>query len=271
MWVRALLLLLVFVAGAAHAQELPSPDLIASDSRYLADLPGPDGRAPRGLTIWRAPSTPGVQLLPTLYVADGARGVYLAAARLRGPIEARQIPPIQIIGLDPHPNTREEEYGRVGRARYRAHERWVLDVVIPWAERVARASPQHRVIAGYSNGGDFALAMAADHPDIFSGVLAHSAVSTQRLRLDARAANVRWVVTAGRIEMSGYAAAAQSVARIAVREQGGALRICTGDWGHDYTSWVELTPGSVAWMFGFPETDVATPLEREACTNTERH
>jgi enterochelin esterase-like enzyme len=255
------------VASGARAQDaaLAEPQLIASEARYLADLEGPSAGHTRGLTIWRAPSTPGGVLLPTLYMADGERGVYLAAAHLRPAIEAGLIPPIQIIGMDPDPAHRREEYAEPGRARFRAHERWVLDVVIPWAERVARASPEHRAIGGFSNGGDFAIAMGARHPDIFSAVLAQSPVSTQTFRLDARAANVRWALSAGRIEMNGYAAAAVSTVAASVADQGGVLRRCSGTWGHDYASWVDLTPGAVAWLFGFPSERVSTQLERNSC------
>lgn len=264
MWLLALVFALC-MASAAQAQEIANPDVIAAETRFLGDLPGPDGRTPRGLTIWRAPSTPGDVLLPTVYVTDGARGVYLIAARLRAPIEARLMAPVQVIGLDPHPTDREAEYGRVGRARYRAHERWVIEVVIPWAERVARADPHRRVIAGYSNGADFALAMVADHPDLFTGVLAHSPVATERLRLDARAGDVRWAISAGRTEMNGYAALSLSIAEAAAREQGAAVRRCSGTWAHEYATWSELTPGAVAWLFAF-DADVATQLERDACT-----
>lgn len=265
MWRALLSALVLMIAANASAQEIAPPELIESEVRYLATLQGPRAGTTRGLYIWRAPSTPGDVLLPTIYVADGDRGVYLVAARLRAPIEAGRMAPIQVIGLEPDANYREEEYGQIGRARYRAHERWVLETVIPWAERVARADPSRRAIGGFSNGADLAVNMAADHPDVFHAVLAHSPVATQRLRLDARAAHIRWAVSAGRIEMGGYAAASQSVIEIAVRGQGGTMRRCAGNWGHAYESWLDLTPGSVAWLFGF-DADVASALEREACS-----
>lgn len=261
---------LVALAGPAQAQGIAPPELIASEAR-IVELDGPEPGTPRALTIWRAPSTPGVILLPTLYVADGANGVYVAAARLRGAIESRLIPPVQIIGMDPDLRHRAVEYGEPGRSRYRAHERWVLETVIPWAERIARASPHQRAIAGYSNGGDLAIAMAAAHPDIFSGVVAASPVSTETLRLNSSAANIRWALSAGRIEMQARAALSVGVAGDAARAQGAAVRTCTGTWRHDPAAWIDLAPGAIAWVFAFPAaTEVASPLEREACRVVER-
>lgn len=264
---RRVLLCVAFLTSAAHAQDALAPappELIQSEARYLPTLEGPQPGVARGLTIWRAPSTPGGVLLPTLYMADGERGVYLVAARLRQPIEDGLIPPIQIVGIDPDPRHRTEEYGRPGRARFRAHERWVLETVIPWAERVARASPEQRAIGGYSNGADFALAMAEAHPDVFTAVLAHSPLTTEVVRINADGARIRWAVSAGRMEMNGRAAYAMSVVESAAASAGARARICSGTWGHDYESWLDLTPGAVAWMFGF-DVDVATPLERGAC------
>jgi len=269
---RSLLFCFVLgLAGASQAQEieLASPEIINSEARYLGDLEGPGSGTPRGIYIWRAPSTPAGVLLPTLYMADGRAGLYVAAARLRGAIEAGTAPPIQIIGLDPDfdARNRTSEYTDVGRARFRAHERWLLDTVIPWAERVARASPQQRVIGGYSNGAAFALFMGARHPDVFAGVLAHSPVATaETFHVDARAGGVRWALSAGRFEYSGYPARAISVVEAVVHTEGAAVRSCTGDWGHEGSAWIDLSPSAITWLFQFPGGDaVATPLEREAC------
>ncbi len=273
---RSLLIgFILLFAGASRAQEteLASPEIINGEARYLGDLDGPQSGAPRGVYIWRAPSTPAGQLLPTLYMADGREGLYVAAARLRAAIEAGTAPPIQIIGLDPDPDARNRtrEYTDVGRARFRAHERWLLDVVIPWAERVARASPQQRAIGGYSNGAAFALFMGARHPDVFTGVLAHSPVATaETFHADARAGGVRWALSAGRLEYGGYPARAISVVRAVVRAEGAAVRSCTGAWGHEGSAWIDLSPGAITWLFQAPSAAaVATPLEREACDVTE--
>jgi hypothetical protein len=201
-------------------------------------------------------------------MADGAPGLYVAVAMLRSAIEAGQIPPVQVIGLEPDERNRTSEYTDLGRARFRAHERWLLEVVIPWAERVARASPSQRAVGGYSNGAAFAIFMGAEHPDVFSGVLAHSPVAeASTFHIDQRADSMRWALSAGRLEYGGYPARALSVVASVARGQGATVRSCRGAWRHGAEPWIDLSPGTIAWLFDFPGADaVATPLEREACS-----
>lgn len=260
-------------ATAASAQDLTpaSIETIEAETRFLGDLAGPQPNTQRPIAIWRAPSTPSGPL-PTLYVTDGANGLYVIAARLRPAIEAGLMPAVQIIALypDSDPEHRTEEYIQRGRRRFEAHERWFLETVIPWAESVARASPTQRAVGGYSNGAAFALFVTASHPNMFSGVLAHSPVaSADSFNIHARAAHVRWALSAGRTEYGGYPLRATRVVAGAASEAGAAVRTCTGPWGHDPEFWANLTPGSVAWLFNFPEAEAAaTSLEREACRVT---
>lgn len=265
----ALLCALLFASHAsAQDAEPATPELINSEARFL-ELEGPSPGETRGVYIWRAPSTPGNQLLPTLYMADGAAGLYVVVARLRPAIEAGLIPPVQIIAMNPDPNRRgrTSEYIDRGRERFRLHERWVLGVVISWAERVARADPARRVVGGYSNGAAFAVFMGAAHPDIFSGVLAHSPVATaETFHANAGVSRMRWVLSAGRLEYGGYPAGAIAIVGATVRGEGGEVRLCRGTWGHEASAWIDLSPGSIAWLFRFEGTNrVATGLERESC------
>lgn len=259
-------------SAAAQDAEIASAELINGEARYLGDLEGPEAGTRRAIYIWRAPSTPGNELLPTLYMADGAPGLYIAAARLRAPIEAGVIPAVQIIGLEPDPRHRTSEYAELGRRHYRAHERWVLDTVIPWAESAARASPTQRAIGGYSNGAAFAIFMGAEHPDVFSGVLAHSPVSAvETFHANSRVGPMRWALSAGLSEYRGYPHRAVGVVEATVRGHGGLVRSCTGAWGHGAEAWIDLSPGAIAWLFDFPNADrVATVRERAACQVASR-
>jgi predicted esterase len=254
--------------AAAQALEPATPEIINAEARYV-ELPGPQPNTARGIYVWRAPSTPGGILLPTLYMADGAPGLYIAAARLRPAIEAGLIPPIQIIGIDPAPDRRDRtsEYIDRGRERFRAHEQWVLESVIPWAERVARADPTRRAIGGYSNGAAFAIFMGAAHPDAFIGVLAHSPVAAaETFHASPQAAQARWAMSAGQREYNGYPERAVSVVSAVVRGEGAEVRACSGPWGHEPEKWIDLSPGALAWVFRFANAEqVATPLERESC------
>jgi hypothetical protein len=264
-----LLLLAAFAAAApAGAQDGDEAviALIDGETRYMNDLPGPQPGTTRPIAIWRAPSAPSGPLA-TLYMADGADGVRVAAARLRPLIEAGVIPAVQVIGLFADPAHRQDEYIQLGRLRYRAHERWVLETVIPWAERVARASPHDRIIGGYSNGAAFALFMAAEHGDVFAGVLAHSPMAeAETFHIERSPQPLRWALSAGRGEYSAYPLRAINVVAAMAGAQGGEVRLCTGPWGHDPRVWAELSPGSIAWLFGFANAEAAaTPLEQQSC------
>lgn len=261
MW-RGVAISLLFL-GAAHAQ---APfEQVAAEARVYAEMPGPYPNTTRAISIWRAPSAPPGPL-PTLYVADGGRGLTIAAALIRAEIEAGHMPPIQIIGIASDPDRRQAEYVHRGGRQYAAHERWWLEVVIPWAEQNAAASPHHRVIGGMSNGADFALAMASAHPDVFAGVLAHSPVGDVRFDMPASAARVRWAVTAGRTEFAGDAARKLQDVEADARRAGAPARLCLGRWGHEPEAWADLSPGALAWLFQAENhAEIATPRERDAC------
>ena len=202
-------------------------------------------------------------------MADGGPGVYIVAARLRAAIEAGLTPPIQIVGMEPNPRNRDVEYGQPGRAAFVAHERWVLNVVIPWVERVARGSPTERAIGGFSNGADFALAMGAAHPDVFSAVLAHSPLITMDLHLETPGhERVRWALSAGLAEYDGLSQRVVGVMRAEAHTAGAPVRSCVGPWLHNAQSWIDLSPTAVAWMFNFPTDRIETPLERQSCRVT---
>jgi len=265
------LTLSLFLSQGALAEDLAiaSPEVIGAEARYKPDLDGPLPGTPRGIHIWRAPSTPETGLLPTLYMADGGPGAYVIAARLRAAIEAGLVPPIQIVGMEPNPRNREVEYGQPGRSAFVAHERWVLNVVIPWVERAARGSPTQRAIGGYSNGADFALAMGAAHPDIFSAVIAHSPLISLDLHINTPGhERVRWAMSAGLAEFDGLPQWVVGVNRAEAREAGAAVRTCVGPWLHNAQSWIDLSPSAVAWAFNFPIDHLETPLEQRSCQIT---
>ncbi|MFZ2030587.1 MAG: alpha/beta hydrolase-fold protein [Vitreimonas sp.] len=261
-------LVFMALANVARADELviAAPEVIGAEARHKPDLEGPLPGTLRGIHIWRAPSTPETGLLPTLYMADGAPGVYVIAARLRAAIEAGLVPPIQIVGMEPDLRHRDVEYGQPGRAAFVAHERWVLNVVIPWVERAARGSPTQRAIGGYSNGADFALAMGAAHPDVFAAVIAHSPLISLDLHIGTPDhARVRWALSAGLAEYDGLPQWVVGVARAEAHEAGADVRSCVGPWLHNGQSWIDLSPSAVAWAFGFPIDRIETPLERQSC------
>jgi enterochelin esterase-like enzyme len=260
-------------ATPVNAQDdasMSTPQDFAAEVRTIA-LEGPDSAPRRDIFIWRPASAPPGPL-PVIYMADGWGGLFVAAAGVRKPILEGRMPPVLIVATANGGRERrggEYMYNARRAEMYQAHERWFLETVIPFAERVAGASPDpsQRVVGGFSRGAAFAIEMAERHPDLFAGVLAHSPSPKRELLIDSRAGRLRWVLTGGRHEGS-EASVSQLVTEHAatLRAQGAAVRRCIGDWGHDIPPWRDTSPGSIAWLFGFANPDsVATPLERRSC------
>jgi enterochelin esterase-like enzyme len=269
--------LLLCVAAPAAAQDAPAHatveqvDTLTTGSAF----PYPRDSETRPVWVWRprnAPQTP----LPTLYMADGLGGLYVAVAHLQPLVEAGTVPPFLVIATDPNKDgqQRAAEYLRGwtgGSDDFATHERWLIEQVIPWAERTQRAATtrEQRFIGGFSNGADLAWQLANAHPDIFGGALVHSPVGASATWIEPNAAQQRWVVTGGTQEGSGGVERGGSVPRAiaqAAERSGGAYRICIGRWGHTGRAWRELSPGSLVWLLGLGDpASVATPREQGAC------
>lgn len=265
-WTRVAARLLAACLGlAAAALPAASEDIEALRAEIEAETkcyvsPGPEDAGPRAICVWR-PSTAGSELLPTLYMVDGMMGIYVAALPLKRAMEAGTVSPMMIIGLDPRadPEERAEEYVRHfhGSKTYVAHDKWFVDYVIPWAERMRKAAPgpENRYIGGFSNGADWAVTTAGEHSDLFAGVLVHSPMMTKtktaQFWTEAGAANLRWVVTGGTEEVSGTikpkAALPKKLVRV-LTASGAPVRSCIGKWEHELRAWRKVSGGSIAWM-----------------------
>jgi predicted esterase len=263
------------VAGAARAQDYASVEQLDVNTTGSV-FPGPRQGETRNVWVWRPPNAPADARLPVLYMADGLDGIFIALAHLKAPIEAGEAPPILVISIDPkpRPEQRAAEYVRTypgGGDAYQVHERWILEQVIPWAERTQRASNEraHRFIGGFSNGADWALSMGNDHPDVFAGALLHSPFGGSADWVGERAGDLRWVVTGGTRETAGSVHRGGDLPReiiTALERRGAAVRACIGPWNHSGRPWRELTPGSLVWLMqlGDPAA-VETPRERTSC------
>lgn len=139
----------------------------------------------RAIEIYRPP---GDGPMPVIYLADG-ESTSMFAETLHPLIVSGELPAVMIVGLHSGPAVmpegadvsliRHQEYlpGWSGepQPRFIAHDRFLVDEVMPLAESLGASSrPQDRVVAGYSNGAAWAVAMATDHPDLFGKVMALS-------------------------------------------------------------------------------------------------
>lgn len=271
----ALLLFLTLFALStpARAEELSTSRQIAAEAHYiLLDGPGPGEK--RGVSVWRPPNA-GRQTLPVIYMADGVLGLDVVVQRLRPAILAGHLPPIIVVGVASGYQHRHDEYtwpanGAPPSDLFTAYQTWLYDTVMPWAERNAGASsdPAQRVIGGFSNGADWAIATARLHPERFAGVLAYSPVQTRPFVFNDNVARLRWVITAGRYELNGQVVDNAMAVAEAIRAHGGAVRLCIGPWSHRQTAWRDLSPASPAWLFALPQADgAASPAERSYCRN----
>lgn len=250
---------------------------IESETRCYVS-PGPEGDGPRAICVWR-PASAGGEALPTLYMADGMLGIYVAAIPLKRAMEAGSIAPLMIIGLDPKPDPedRAEEYVKHfrGQKSYDAHNRWFIDYVIPWAERTrkAAADPSKRYIGGFSNGADWTTTTVTENTALFAGALIHSPVMTKskggNFLKNSGAANLRWVVTGGKNEVSGTikvkAALPKKISRSLVAS-GADVRSCIGNWEHELRAWRKISGGSITWLaqLGDPAS-VSSEEEARSC------
>jgi predicted esterase len=85
--------------------------------------------------------------------------------------------------------------------RFDAHLGFVVDRVIPWATEQLGATATPWTAAGFSNGGDWAIAAAQCRPGVFTRVAAFSVgVVPDKVSERARAAGVRHYLAAGTLE-----------------------------------------------------------------------
>jgi enterochelin esterase-like enzyme len=273
----------LFTAAAEEAREdiQAIRDEIEAESKCYA-APGPEGSRPRAICVWR-PAIAGSDKLPTLYMADGMIGIYVAAIPLKRAMEAGTIAPAMIVGIDPQadPEDRAAEYVDHfhGPRSYNAHETWVITYVIPWAERTrgAAADPAQRYIGGFSNGADWAATMAGSHTDLFAGALIHSPMmmktKTAKQWKGLGSENLRWVVTGGTEEVSGTvkpkAELPKKLARV-LDKTGAEVRSCFGRWEHEGRAWRRLSGGSITWLMqlGDPAL-VESDVEQSSCKTTQ--
>ncbi len=266
--------LLLLGAGAAHAQisDARAVERIVRAEGATYTFPGPERGAPREVFVWRPAGVEGV--LPVIYVTDGPGGMMMLLEFLHGPITRGEAPPVMVVALDAEPRIRRREYVPTARRMpfFVAHRDWFVGVVMPWAEQVmgAARTREQRIIAGASNGGDFAVAMARQRPDLFGAVMAHSPMNPERGGWTAEtAATQRWLVTApATLHDVDYT-------RLLARElthRDATRRICIGTWGHDLLSWKRLSGGNTYWLLGDDAAAerFATPYERANCVTTLR-
>jgi enterochelin esterase-like enzyme len=226
---------------------------------------------PRALTVYVPPPRGAEPIAHVVYMADG-QSLAPYAAILDTLIVTRQLPRILVVGLhsDPSPIKpipgRPGEYEADGRSReylpsvdsvrFAAHERLLLDEVLPYAERTygAPTGAARRLTFGFSNGAAFAGAMGLSHPDLFGAVIAFSpgggakafaAIPQSATRGRTGAAGLRLYVSGGLYE-TGFRANARVLAELFQRT-GAQVVLREPAGGHDEAIWQREFADAVRW------------------------
>ncbi|MDP3855159.1 esterase family protein [Phenylobacterium sp.] len=217
----------------------------------------------RKLTIYAPPNPPPGRRYPVIYMADGD-SVHGRAGIIHALVQDGKLPQVILVGLWPAPaetardagpgiQFRHQEYligFEGGDARFAAHERFLLEEVVPLAERefAAATVPRQRAVTGYSNGGGWALQMGARHPDVFEKVISLSpggASGIQRLH-GARFGDV--FLGGGTLEQ-GFGNNARTAAALAA-PSARRLWLELRTAGHSEDLWEDLFAEATVRMFG---------------------
>ena len=187
----------------------------------------------------------------------------------------RRLPRLLVVGIhsDPGPimpdpakpgeylpDARSREYlPSVDSARFAAHERWMLDEVIPHAERTygAPGERNRRALFGFSNGATFAAAMGLSHPDRFGAVIALSpgggakafAAIPRSTSRDRRALQTPRLYVSGGLYEPGFRTNARALAEL-FRARGAQVTLREPAGGHDEVIWQLSLPSALTWIFG---------------------
>jgi enterochelin esterase-like enzyme len=228
----------------------PPPPVAAPLRGTLRDhlLPSLHLPAARLITSYEPP-LPG-DPVAVVYLADG-EALPGYARYLEPAIVAGRLPHLLLVGL--HAAVGQErnfEYVagiRRGQARFEAHERFFVEQVLPYAERElqAPAAPAARVLAGASNGADWAVEIALRHPARFGGVVAFSVAwppaPAERL---VRARPVRFQLAAGELESTFLQTTRELHAALEAAGVDAELHTLLG--GHDSYWWTRQFPAALA-------------------------
>ena len=241
-------------AEAAKAAALKGRVLAESiDSRAFGDS--------RAVHVYMPPGTEAPE--GVVYLGDGevVRGLAPYVDTL---ITAGSLPRVMLVGVANAGSSTDGSARQDLRAleylwnydtlnmRFLAHERFVLDEVMPWAEsrHGAPAARERRAVFGMSNSGGWAMQMGLRHPDRFAHVIAFSpgGVRSGHVTPAARVTPpVRFLLLAGTLEPVFNEVAKTWARELADRRL--EHRMIEVVAGHDPTVWRDHVGVALGWAF----------------------
>ena len=200
--------------------------------------------------------------LPVVYLADGASWDF--ANYVEPLIRRGELPPFIMIGILPgdylgDPN---EEYNRsldlraqeyvpsVNYERFKLHERFLLEEVLPWSEENFGASNNRdeRIVGGFSNGGVFAAAMGLKNPNVFGYALPFSPGDNPVVETDISNVNTKFYLTVGELDEKRFVDATKNLAD--TLSQNNITNVFEARVaGHDNVMWREEFVKAMLWVF----------------------
>ncbi|MEO7456574.1 MAG: alpha/beta hydrolase-fold protein [Gemmatimonadaceae bacterium] len=192
-----------------------------------------------------------------VYMGDG-NAVRRLAPLLDTLITTHALPLVALVGVAAAPVIQSQPESEFGRAReyvfgfqadtaaFLTHERFVLETVIPWAERTLAVPHERgrRFVWGYSNSGAFAVTVAHRNPSLFSVAMAAS-LSGDALPPGGKGEAPAYFLTAGTFEKRVLPAS--RALREQLEREGSVARLDTFVSGHDAYAWEELFVPQLRW------------------------
>lgn len=220
------------------------------------------GDANLPVNIWLPPGYRAGQRYPILYLADG--GGTSPGSLLAEPIRNGELAPVIVVGIEPCPveargsDCRGRTYvagfksgkvdGQTVNEAFQAHEKYVIETVIPQIEAQYGAPPELRLraIGGASNGGVWSASMALRHPALFGTAFVMSPGVPPAPHPAGKLAT-QFHVSAGLLER-GFWWNAQCIAAHAA-ERGATVKLTNYPAGHDQWMWGNaLLAGAKDWL-----------------------
>lgn len=190
---------------------------------------------------------------PIVFCADG-QALSAMAGHVTEAIQTGRMPAAILVGFHSSAPYRAQEYvPGVDDARFQAHEGFVIEELLPWADNVFARSfaATSRGLVGFSNGSVFAVSMGLKHRELFSVVIAFSIPRcSRRLSPSGRVEGSaqRYYLAAGKRE-PGFRQNTRDIARDLKRSGLNVLHV-ERNYGHELAFWTLELPSAIKWGFG---------------------
>ncbi len=229
----------------------------------------------RRVTVYLPPGHGRQRRVPVVYLADG-QGLSDYARVVDPLVASGELPPVALVGIwvasgapgggparGPAQDLRTIEYHRGVEAipgadsafvvaRYQGHREFFTEEVRRWAEDALFVSRerQGRAVHGSSSGGNYALTLGRERPDLYDLVIANSNGGSNALAPPEGgwAQASRHVLSAGVLELPSLGRTLTALGD-SLRQHGVAESVTIYPSGHDRQVWVESFPDALAWWF----------------------